>query len=267
VPRYEYRDGGGVGDELVGRLITRLGAALAPGGVAQLLGNWEHHRGEPWQQRVGSWLEASGLDGWVVQREVQDPAEYAETWIRDGGQAEGPEFDALYAAWLDDFEARQVEAVGFGLVTLRRPADGGPGAFRRVEEVRNPVAGPLGDHLEACLAAVDWLASSAPSDDALAAARLRVAPDVTEERHHRPGAEHPQIVLLRQGAGFGRAVQASTGLAGLVGACDGELSVGQLVGALAGLLDLPVAELSGELLPAVRRLVADGFLVPSDARP
>lgn len=262
VPLYEYRDGGAVGDEVVHRLVVELGSVLAPGGVAQLLGNWEHRRGQPWQERVEAWLAESGLDGWVVQREVQDPAEYAETWIRDGGQAEGARFDALYDAWLDDFEARGVEAVGFGVVTLRRPAAEVPWTLRRVEEVRTPVSGPLGGHLEACLTAQDWLRGPAATDEALAAARLRVAPDVTEERHHRPGADDPEVILLRQGGGFGRTVRATTALAGLVGACDGDLSVGRLVGALAGLLDVPVAELAAELLPLVRRLVADGLLLP-----
>jgi hypothetical protein len=263
VPQYAYRDGGAIGDDVVRRLVVGLGEVLAPGGVAQLLGNWEHRRGEPWHERVGAWLAASGLDGWVVQREVQDPAEYAETWIRDGGQAQGPAFDALYAAWLDDFDARGVEAVGFGVVTLRRPGDGRSASLRRVEEVRTPVAGPLGGHLEACLAAQDWLQTVAATDAALADARLRVAPDITEERHYRPGAQDPEVILLHQGGGFGRTVQASTALAGLVGACDGELRVGQLVGALAGLLGVATAELASELLPASRRLVADGFLIPT----
>ncbi len=43
---YTYRDGGRVGDDLVRDLVTGVGSVLAPGGVAQLLGNWEHRRGE-----------------------------------------------------------------------------------------------------------------------------------------------------------------------------------------------------------------------------
>src|SRR5690606_14671512 len=82
---YEYRDGGRAGDDVVRDLVTGVGRVLAPGGVAQLLGNWEHRRGQDWRERVGQWVDASGLDAWIVQREVQDSAEYAETWLRDGG--------------------------------------------------------------------------------------------------------------------------------------------------------------------------------------
>ncbi len=263
LPDYEYRDGGRSGDDLVRDLVTGVGAVLEPGGVAQLLGNWEHRRGVPWDERVGAWLDEAGLDGWVVQREVLDPAEYAETWIRDGGttpEREPAAWAAAYGAWLDDFAARDVEAVGFGIVTLRRPLAGARPTLRRLEEHTGSVRQPLGAHLAASLAAHDWLA--ARDDAALAGERLAVAPDVTEERFHTPGAPDPTVVLLRQGDGLGRAVRATTGLAALVGASDGELTVGQLVGAIAALFEVGADDLAGELLPDVRGLVRDGFLAP-----
>ncbi|WP_144681828.1 methyltransferase [Cellulosimicrobium sp. TH-20] len=263
LPDYEYRDGGRSGDDLVRDLVTGVGAVLEPGGVAQLLGNWEHRRGVPWDERVGAWLDEAGLDGWVVQREVLDPAEYAETWIRDGGttpEREPAAWAAAYGAWLDDFAARDVEAVGFGIVTLRRPLAGARPTLRRLEEHTGSVRQPLGAHLAASLAAHDWLA--ARDDAALAGERLAVAPDVTEERFHTPGAPDPTVVLLRQGDGLGRAVRATTGLAALVGASDGELTVGQLVGAIAALFEVGAEDLASELLPDVRGLVRDGFLAP-----
>lgn len=264
--RYTYRDGGMAGDSLVASLVAGLGEVLAPGGVAQLLGNWEHRRGEGWSARVGSWLDASGLDGWVVQREVLDPAEYAETWLRDGGESRDRDpaaWDAAVGAWLEDLTARGVDAVGLGFVVLRRPLDDAPGraCLRRLEEQHGPVAGPLGAHVADVLAAHDLL--SRLDDAALLATRLVVAPDVTEERHLRPGEEGPRVVLLRQGGGFGRVVDAGTALAGLVGACDGELAVGQLVGGLAALLEVPADALAAELLPQVRALVADAMLLPA----
>ena len=47
-----------------------------------------------------------------------------------------------------------------------------------------------------------------------------------------------------------------------MGACDGELAGRQIVGALAHLLEEPAGDLAVRLLPAVRGLVADGFLLP-----
>lgn len=262
--RLVYRDGGRAGDDLVRDLVLGVGDVLAPGGVAQLLGNWEQRRGEGWQERVGEWVDRAGLDAWVVQREVADPAEYAETWLRDGGLTPDRDRDAWRAglrAWLDDFAARGVEAVGFGLVLLRRPARGRP-TLRRLEELTVPLPGPLGGHLADALAVHDWL--SVRDDAELAGTRLAPAPDVVEDRHHTPGDPEPRVVRLRQGAGFGRTVELGPALAGLVGALDGELTVGQVVAAMAALLDTTAELVAAEVLPPLRGLVRDRFLVPAD---
>lgn len=259
LPVMEYRDGGRGGDDLVHDLVSAVGEHLAPGGVAQLLGNWEHHAGEDWRERVASWLP-EGCDAWVVQREVQDPAEYAELWLRDGGMR--PELDRAgyeeaYAAWLADFEARGVEGIGFGYVLVQRPATA-RAPWRRVEEVGGPVRQPLGPHVAEVLAVRERLAGT--DDAAVAGLRVVRSPDVTEEHYLVPGDTHPQVLQLRQGGGLGRVVRPGTLVAGAVGACDGELSVGEIAGALATLLEVPVDDVAAELLPAVRELLVDGFL-------
>lgn len=270
VPSYEYRDGGMVGDGLVEAVLRGAADHLEPGGLAQLLGNWEYrHDGDDLADglaRVTGWLGDAGLEYWVVERERQDPGEYAETWIRDGGTRPGtPEFEALYTAWLEDFSARGVESVGFGYLLLRRPVAGGPGRLARAERLHGPlgdVPGGLGRHLADCVAAMDRIAVL--DDEALRAVRVVVADDVTEERHHWPGADQPTVILLRQGGGFGRTVDAGTALAALVGAADGELPLGVLSDAIAQLLEADAAELWEELGPAVRELVGGGMLRPVD---
>ena len=265
VPSYEYRDGGLVGDALVASVMSNAAQYLAPGGVAQLLGNWEYRAGEDAFDRVNGWLggalDSAALDAWVVEREVQDAALYAETWIRDGGiLPRTDEFDALYAAWLDDFAARGVTSIGFGYVTLRRPAAGAP-TLRSLERLHgglgNNPAG-LGVHVAASLAAHDAQASM--TDTELAHATLVVAGDVTEERHYWPGDEDPTVMDLRQGSGFGRTYPLGTALAAVVGACDGELELGAICSAVAQLLEVDDAELLAEVLPSVRELITTGFL-------
>nr|WP_235508418.1 methyltransferase [Agromyces sp. Soil535] len=265
VPEYEYRDGGMVGDGIVEAVMRAAVEHLEPGGVAQLLGNWEYHEGDDGLERLRAW--AGPLEHWIVEREVQRVTEYAETWIRDGGSRSGtPEFDRLYDAWLDDFERRGVREIGLGYVLLRRPdraAVGGDARrLARVERLHGPLGdmvGGLGTHLAACLDAHDVQASL--DDATLAATRLTVAGDVTEERHYWPGDDDPTAMLLRQGGGFGRVVPLDTGLAALVGACDGELPVGAIVAALAELLDVDATALAADLLPAVRALIDDGMLL------
>ena len=259
VPVYEYRDGGAAGDALVAGLVGDLAAHLEPGGVAQLLANWELGEGEDWRARVGRWLSGTGLDAWVVQREVQDVAEYAETWARDGGHRPGTApFEDLYAAWLDDFADRGVERVGFGVITLQRPQTPRE-PWRDLVDVPHPVASPMGPTVLAGLRARTWLAEH--DDDDLLDIAWRVADDVTEERVGRPGATDPAVIQLRQGGGLRRVVRLDTLGAGLVGACDGELTARQLCSGLAVLTKEPVQEVVGAVLPLLRQLIADGLLV------
>lgn len=260
VPAYEYRDGGMIGDDLVATVVSQVGAHLEPGGVAQLLGNWETRGDASGLDRVRAWVDSSPvpLDAWIIERESLDPLAYAELWIRDGATLPGtPAFARLVDAWLDDFDARDVSRIGFGYVLLRRAESGVP-TLRRFERVLQPVRGELGSHLAEALAAHDLLAGL--DDDALAATQLIVAGDVTEARHHLPGIEAPTVIELRQGGGFARTLEVDPALAALVGASDGELTVGQLSDAIADLLEVDAADLRADLLPRVRELVVTGFL-------
>ena len=265
-PSFEYRDGGLDGDGVAAALVSGVGSVLAPGGVAQFLANWEIHgsstSGNDWSKRLEQWLDVSPvpLDAWIVQRDVLDAAEYAETWLRDAGitaERDAPRWTYAYEAYLKAFDATGVEAIGFGMVVLRRPLTGAP-TLRRLEEHEGQLATPLGPTLSASLAAHDWLAST--SDEALLDTAFTVAGDVTKETYGRPLLSDPEHILIRQGGGFGRSVRADTALAGLVGACDGELTAGQIGHALAALLDVPSGVMLEGLVPAVRELVRDGFL-------
>ena len=236
-----------------------VGGHLAPGGVAQFLANWEVRPGGTWHQPWQGWLAGTGLDAWVVQRDEQDPAEYAEMWARDAGSRNGVDgFEALYAAWLADFADRDVERIGFGVVTLQRPAvDREP--WVDLTEVSGPVAPAVGAAVDAGLVARTWLAEH--GDAGLLDTAWRCAPDVTEERHTRPGAKDPGVIMVRQGGGLGRSVQADTVIAGLVSVCDGSLSAVRALSAIASLLDLDEYAVVAGALPTLRRLVADGLLV------
>lgn len=265
VPAYEYRDGGLVGDALVEAVLRGAADHLAAGGIAQFLANWEQRADVDGLDRVAGWLDDAGLEYWVIEREVLDPTRYAETWIRDGGTRAGdPDFEALHEAWLTDFAERGVTGVGFGYVLLRRPAAGEPPRLRRTERQHaaageNP--GGLGAHLDAVLDGEDALLTL--DDDALRGLAVEVAPDVTEERHHWPGAESPTAILLRQGGGFGRVIDVGTALAALVGAADGTLPLGVLSDAIADLLGADADALWRELAPQVRELVHAGVLRPA----
>jgi methylase of polypeptide subunit release factors len=259
VPLFEYRDGGQSGDSIVADLVRSIGDHLEPGGVAQFLGNWEVVGDTDWRERVRGWVTGTGLDAWIVQRDVQDPAEYAETWSRDGGHHNATtEFATMYAAWLDDFASRGVSAIGFGVITLQKPV-GEREPFVDLTEATGPVTAPMGPHVLSGLRARTWLAEH--DDDELVAVAWRCADDVVEERHGRPGDEQPAVIQLRQGVGLGRVVRLDTVGAALVSVCDGSLPAGVALDAIAELLGEDAGAVRASGLPVLRALVADGLLV------
>lgn len=260
VPAYEYRDGGLIGDALVEQFLRTVPDHLTAGGIAQLLGNWESRAGASGLDRLRSWIPED-LDAWVIEREELSPLAYAELWIRDGGTTpRDADFTSLLEAWLDDFAARDVTAIGFGYVLIRRGrSDVGIAerteALRRFERITQPLS-QTGRALQAGLAAHDAVAAGIPQT-------LFVAGDVTEARHLMPGNDDPSIIELRQGGGFGRTIAVDPALAAFVGACDGDLTVAQIVGALADLFEVALPELWADLEPRIRQLIFDGFLAPA----
>ncbi len=256
--RFTYRDSGLPGDELCRRLVGESVTHLADNGTFVCLANWVHRQGEPWEDGVRSWLPP-GCDAWMVQREVEDPAQYVSLWLHDSGDVHRPELVELYDAWLGAFEDAGVEGVGFGWVALRHQAGQRP--VVRVEDWPHAVEQPLGPHVQDWFERQKWLRDR--DDQALLAARLLVAPDVVQEQLGRPGAEDPERIVLRQQRGLRRAEQVDTAVAAVVGACDATLPLGPLVDAVAELLEQDGPAVADAVLPAVRRLVEHGLLLPS----
>ncbi|ASK65372.1 methyltransferase [Brachybacterium avium] len=265
---WTYRDGGRAGDALLAELVRALPAHLAPGGSAVMLGNWEITDPAAWDAHPRAWVQDAlddGVDAWVLQREQEDPAQYAETWVRDGGITDrDPEWATLVGAWLEDFAQREVEQLGFGYLLLRRPdpAARPPGAASRpgrlrTEQVPGTGSGALAPHLAASLDAMETLAQL--DDAALAAARPVRADDLVERRHLTPGQWDPMLIELVQGAGFARRVRADQQLAATVGALDGTLTLGQVVGAVCALTDADEGKTLERVLPAVRELILTGM--------
>ncbi|WTT74975.1 class I SAM-dependent methyltransferase [Streptomyces sp. NBC_00080] len=259
--RLTYRDGGMGGDDLCRSLVQGAGERLSEGGFAQFLANWQHVEGENWQDRLRSWVPR-GCDAWIVQREVQDVTQYAELWLRDAGDHRGDqaEYQAHYDTWLDEFEARKVKGVGFGWITLRRTTAAEP--VITVEEWPHPVEQPLGDAVLAHFGRLDYL--RAHDDAALLAGRFRLVTEVVQEQVGLPGAEDPEHVVLRQHRGMRRATKVDTVGAGFAGVCDGSLSAGRILDAIAQLVGEDPVLLRDRTPAQIRLLVEQGFLEPAE---
>ena len=256
-----YRDSGLPGDEMVRRVVTGTPYHLAPGGVGQILANWVHVKGEPWEERLETWLtpaDGRACDAWVVQREVADPAQYVELWLRDAGHDRSPDYTRRYDAWAGWFADQNITGIGFGWVNLRRTDRDVPTV--RIEEWPYEVEQPLGPEVGAWFDRADVLGTM--TDDEVLATRWRARDDVRQEAVGAPGAEDPEVIVLRQQRGMRRARRVDTVEAALVGASDGDLTTAQILDAVADLIGDSVGVVAADRVTQVRELVADGFLVP-----
>jgi hypothetical protein len=164
----------------------------------------------------------------------------------------------MYAAWLDDFASRDVESVGFGIITLHRPATDRP-QFVDLMDVRGPVGQDMGATVAAGLSARERLAGM--TDDEVLDETWVAAPDVTIEQRLRPGSSEPRAVTAVQGGGLRLRIALGTGAAAYLGVADGSLTPRQALVAVAALIEEDAADVMASTVPTIRYLVANGLLV------
>lgn len=292
LPLMEYRDAGG---PILPVLVRGLEDHLNPDGVAVMLGNWEHREGTSWRTSVNQWIGKS-LDAWIIQREVQDPVEYAAMWLRDGGltpERSGVAFENALAAWQEDFDSRQVSGVGMGYLVFHAPVAAGapsglggaalegqaapeepasdaatpsdaaaPGAvvepWRVLEEVPTSGQGALGEHVAQVIAAHEALRGL---DDAqVAALKLHTASGLSKEEALTP-TPVPTAPVIRQAEGFGRVIAVGMPEVALLSASDeGLLTVAQIAAAVASLTSEDQAAVLADMVAATRTFAHAGMV-------
>lgn len=256
--RHSYRDSGLDLDGASALMIGQAPQYLTPGGTAAILASWVHVRGEDWRARVASWLPEHGVDAWVVERDVADPALYVGTWMRDGGlDPRDPEAAPVAQSWLDHFAAADVEGIGFGFVYLRKtelPTD------LLAEELTHGFSDPLGNEPLEYFARLDWLREHDVLDSV-----LTLDPDTALERVYLPGAEGWSPVAVRVHRGNGPQWQHEIdelGAALLAGLRPDGLPVGELVELLAAAHGEDADELAAHAVPMMQGLVRHGLVRP-----
>lgn len=262
----EYRDGGMERDNLIRKIVREAPSHLVEGGTLQMLANWEVGQKERWwMRRPTAWIEEAanplieaGMDvrAWVVQRDLVDVAQYAEWWMRDqwGENVNADVWAAEYEEWLREFARSGTWHVGLGSINLRvERARRGTAELSIVTEYL-----PDGEPVDgrAVATALDNLVVPENWKDLT----LQRQSDVREARYFVPGQADPELVRITQGRNGGRDRTVTSAVAALIGVSDGELTPGQVIPAIAMLLDKAESEVVSELEEALPELLRSGVL-------
>ncbi|WP_431954601.1 DUF7059 domain-containing protein [Nocardia lijiangensis] len=263
---HTYRDSGLALDGASELVISRAPDLLAPGGTAAMLAAWVHVDGEDWRQRVSSWLPADGIDAWVVQRDVADPALYVGTWLRDAGlDPRDPAAQARAEQWLDAFAAADVAGIGFGFVCLR--AIDGPTELL-AEDLTHGFDDPLGAEVSAYFERSAWLRAVAGDENLAWSARFAVPQATALERVFLPGPEgwDERVARLHRGDGprWQHEVDETT-IALVAGMRPDGLPLYELIEllALAHGFEEVTPEFAADALTVVAGLVRHGLIAPA----
>ncbi|MFV0430242.1 MAG: methyltransferase [Arachnia sp.] len=254
--RLVYREAEFFADGLVEAIVRQVPRHLNREGVAMLLTNWAVTQDQPWQERLRGWVDDLGLDCWIVERERLDVYSYIEVWLTDAGLAGTPEWEPAYRRWLDYFATCGITEVGMGWIQLRAAGRSVPDFD--IESWPHAVAQPLGELVARRRAAVE--AALQPTA-ALLASRPRLAA-VQQEQLGAPGAADPEHIVMRQTTGMLRAMRVDTAQAAILGALDGDLSVAEVLGAVASLLEISAQDLEEQQLPLLRQALREQYLLP-----
>lgn len=167
--RFDFRDGGADGEQVVRRVVEGLGAHLRPGGRFVMRAALSDRRDAPMAARVREWL---GRDAPAFDLVVLESAEYGPMEAYRNVTKGGKDFVDC-EQWLRHFDALGVERFAVCVVEMRRDAAG------RAPLTERRAAGKSPDHR-----AVDWVfrwaqrvaSRGATPEERLLGQRPRVAP-------------------------------------------------------------------------------------------
>jgi len=256
-----FRDGGFPADGFVERIVREAPTHLRSGGHCQLTAHWAQLQGEEWRARLARWVEGSGCDAWVLRLKTVGPETYAAGWITETEQPEPEVYERRWKEWVGYLERERIEAIGNGVVNLRRRPSG-EGRFWVLDDLEELDA-EAGDAIAEGFAVRELLAST--PDEALLEMALRIGPGVRLESASESRGEGWEVTgaVLRRRRGLHFSASVDGAMANLVGRCDGIRTLRALARELAEGLGSDLPKLVTSLLPLVRGLVERGFLLPA----
>jgi methylase of polypeptide subunit release factors len=252
-------------DKLSATVVRDAAMHLDEGGYAIVLANWIQEPGGPWADVPASWTRDTGCDTLLLLHGIEDPLAYAVRWNLRLQQLAPDRFAETLASWLEYYRREKIESLASGVVILRRRV--GPNWLHGLE-ISAETRGTASAHLQAIVAAQDYLARS-PSDDELLATAF-VIPEVhrLNQSLRSRGSEYVvEATSLSLEEGLGTSATIEPELVPVLLRLDGSQLLAEAVRDVAALTEADPDGLADRAVAFILDLLRRGFAAPAAPRP
>jgi methylase of polypeptide subunit release factors len=265
--QFRFRHSGNEGDEFCIRLACDAAQLLTEGGYFHMIFDWLEVRGKDWKARLKDSFSGTGCDVWGMRLRSQAAEDYVAEWVADIEKLQEVEAEPLYREGMQYFQRRNGEAIGRGLLTMRRCST--RPNFLWFDEAPEDRSEPYGESVSTIFDIRAYLGNC--NDSALLQEKLMASPDLGM-------IQRAQLKDGRWNVG-GCEFYCEEGLkyffsdidplvARLVAYLGENCTLRQAFERLSGEDHLALEELITKHLPEIRELVWFGFLIPvSIAKP
>jgi methylase of polypeptide subunit release factors len=243
-------------DNYCRRVVREAAGQLNEDGFFQAVVEWVQVAGQPWQDRIAGWTEASGCDAWVLRTYVRDAAGYARERIRETFPFAN--YSEQLGLWMDYYRKHQVEEIHGGVMAMRRRAGSN---WLRLEDAPVAATRSFGDLVLDTFDTQDVL-HSRPSDAALLAMRPRLGERAELDEVYRieAGRWSRASLHLRIGGAVPSHCAVEREVAGFLVGCDGSRTLAELAAELADRLSVDPDSVRAQCCSVIRTLAARRIL-------
>ena len=218
-----HSDSGQPVDQLCRSLVRAAPGWLSPGGYFQMPFNWAQRRDEDWRENLAGWCQGISCDALLMYSHLQDAAEYALDRLQETVE-DTAERTAEFDRWMVYYQEQKIEAIGFGVMTLRRTEARTPWfhhhQFRAGEQPDNGT-------IRQAFARRDFFRTH-PTDTLLLEARLRRASRLMRQQKHTHSDKGWALIESRLGLLDGPSPTAVPAeVVKLIEWCDGKTPIGK----------------------------------------
>ena len=261
--RFSFRDSGMEGDEFLQRVVKEAPLFLKEGGFCQIIAQWAHISNENWKDRLKAWFNASNCDVWVIKRGTQSIETYAENWITETEKHNTEDYIQRWNKWVAYLESQGIKEISTGIITMRLRRTNRQKNWFWVNEDVSEIDASGGEAIALGFSLRDFLVSTT-DDQQLLNTALKISPEIVSEQLWSYGGERwsPVQVALRHKKGLHYQGNIDGHFIRLLGSCNGERPLSELVVKLAQSFDAQLDNILPSVLAGMRNLIERGFVGP-----